>query len=326
MLLAISPSTPGIPASDLVDLCVAAEDLGYRAAWVAEVAGPEAFSLLGAVASRTKTLDLGVAVVPAMTRSPALLAMAAGTVSQLLGGRDFSLGIGSSSQTIVEHWHGAPFVPPLARVRESVEATRALLGGERGYDGSHVSVDRFRLASRPMGRVRVFVGALGPRMLRLAGAVGDGVCLNLMPPGAVPRQLAEVRRGAEAAGRELPDHFRVMARFHIVLTDDVESGRGLIREGFGPYFAQPVYNRFLRWLGHETEAAGISEAFAAGDRGAVAAAFTDAIVDGVSLVGGPAEVRSRLDEYSEAGVDIGALNVIGDLQAVRDGLGYLAPH
>lgn len=324
MELAISPSMPALPASDLVDLAVEAEGLGYRSAWVAEVAGPEAFSLLGAIAARTKTIDLGVAVVPAMTRSPALLAMAAGTVSQLLGGRSLGLGIGSSSHVIVEQWHDAAFTPPLARVRETVEATRALLEGERGYDGTYVSSQRFRLASMPDGPVGIFVGALGPRMLRVAGAVGDGVCLNLMPASAVERQLAEVSRGAEQAGRELPDDFRVMARFHVVITDDPDVGRGLIRGAFGPYFAQPVYNRFLEWLGHEEEAAAISSAFAAGDREALARSFHDALVDGVSLVGTADEIRGRLSEYGEAGVEVAALNIIGDAAAIARGLQALA--
>jgi probable F420-dependent oxidoreductase len=320
MDLAVSPSMPGFSAPELVDLVVEAERLGYLEAWVAEVAGPEAFSLLGALAARSSHLALGVAVVPAMTRSPALLAMAAGTVSQLLGGRTLGLGIGSSSHVIVEQWHDAEFAPPLGRVRETVEATRALLAGEREYEGAHVTSRRFRLASPPAGPVRLFVGALGPRMLRVAGAVGDGVCLNLMPASAVPRQLAEIRKGAEAAGRALPEHFRVMARFHVVITEDPEAGRGLIRGAFGPYFAQPVYNRFLGWLGHEEEAGAISSAFAAGDREAVAAAFHDALVDGVSLVGTVGEIRERLDEYAEAGVDLGALNIIGDPASIADGL------
>jgi len=324
MDLAISPSMPGLPASDLVDLAVAAERLGYESAWVAEVAGPEAFSLLGAMAARTDEMDLGVAVVPAMTRSPALLAMAAGTVSQLLGGRTLGLGIGSSSQVIVEQWHDSEFTPPLARVRETVEATRALLGGEREYQGKHVFSQRFRLASPPDGPVRLFVGALGPRMLRLAGAVGDGVCLNLMPASAVPRQLAEVRKGAAEAGRALPDHFSVVARFHVVITDDPDIGRGLIRGAFGPYFAQPVYNRFLEWLGHEEEAAAIAGAFAAGDREGVATAFHDALVDGVSLVGTVAEVKDRLAEYADAGIEVGALNIIGDGGSIARGLRDLA--
>jgi probable F420-dependent oxidoreductase len=325
MLLAISPSAPGSRADDLVGLVGRAEALGYSEAWLAEVAGPESFSLAGAIASTTTRIELGVAVVPSSTRSPALLAMGAGTVSQLLGGRAFNLGIGSSSQLIVESWHGAEFVPPLPRVRETVEATRALLAGERSYAGAHVRADRFTLATPPAGPVRLYVGALGPRMLRLAGAVGDGVCLNLMPAATVPRQLAEIRRGADAAGRDLPGDFRVMARFHVVLTDDPSAGRDVVRAGFGPYFAQAVYNRFLAWTGYPEAADAVASAFAAGDRHGVAAALTDEIVDGVALVGPPGRVRERLAEYAEAGVDVAALNILGSADAVSRGLEELAP-
>ena len=323
MRLAVSPTTPGIAAPDLVEVCVSAEGLGYEAAWLAEVAGPEAFSLAGAVARSTNALDVGVAVVAAATRTPALLAMGAGTVSQLLEGRTFSLGIGSSSQVIVESWHGADFSPPLGRVREAVRATRAALeGGD--FRGDHASTSRFRLAALPAGPVRLVVGALGPRMLRLAGAVGDGVCLNLMPPEAVPRQLEEVRRGASEAGRDLPDDFEVMGRFHVVLGPP-EQGRELIRGAFGPYFAQPVYNRFLGWLGYREEAARVAEGFARGDRSAVSGALHDDIVDGVALVGDPERVRERLEEYGAAGVGVGALNVIArDARGVLAGLEALA--
>ena len=162
-------------------------------------------------------------------------------------------------------------------------------------------------------------------MLRLAGAVGDGVCLNLMPPEAVPRQLAEVQRGAEEAGRELPGDFGVMARFHIVVTDDLDRGRSVIRSAFGPYFAQPVYNRFMRWVGRPDAAEGIAAAFAAGDRAGVAAAFDDAAVDGVAIVGPLAKVKERLAEYAVAGVDVGALNLIGDPDGIAGALAALAP-
>lgn len=325
MRLAVSPSTPGASATELVELAVEAESLGYDAAWLAEVAGPESFALAGAIASRTSRLDLGIAVVPASTRTAALLAMGAGTISQLLDGREFGIGIGSSSQVIVESWHGAPFTPPLARVREAVEATRALLGGERSYRGEHITAERFRLTSTPGGPVRVLVGALGPRMLRLAGAVGDGVCLNLMSPEVVKRQLAEVQRGASDAGRDLPDHFTVVARFHTMLTDDADTGRDAVRVGFGPYFAQPVYNRFLEWSGHPEAAAAVVSAFEAGDRAGVAAALTDEIVDGVALVGPGGRIEERLAEYAEAGVDVGALNLLGPIDTVRQGLVQLAP-
>lgn len=308
-----------------MDLCVHAESIGYTEAWCAEVAGPEAFALMGAIARATRRLDLGVAVVAASVRSPALLAMASGTVGQVLGDRTLAVGIGSSSEFIVGSWHGAPFAPPLARVREAVLATRALLGGDRDFAGEHVRVDRFALASPPSGPVRLFVGALGPRMLELAGAVGDGVCLNLMPPRLVPLQRQAVERGAAAEGRTLPDHFRVMARLHIVPTDDLAAGRHLVRSAFGPYFAQPVYNRFLAWMGYPEEAAAVAAAFAAGDRAGVAAALHDAVVDDVAIVGPIGAIRDRLDEYAAAGLDVAALNLIADASTVAAALSGLAP-
>jgi alkanesulfonate monooxygenase SsuD/methylene tetrahydromethanopterin reductase-like flavin-dependent oxidoreductase (luciferase family) len=99
----------------------------------------------------------------------------------------------------------------------------------------------------------------------------------------------------------------------------------MIRAGFGPYFAQPVYNRLLAWLGHDGAARGIADAFARGDRAGVAAAFTDPIVDGVGLVGSPDTIRRRLEEYAAVGVDVGALNIIGDAATVYAGLKQLAP-
>jgi probable F420-dependent oxidoreductase len=324
--LAFSPSSTTASAAELVSLTVEAEHLGYSAAWLAEVAGPEAFALAGAIAAATNEIDLGVAVVPATTRSPALLAMGAGTISSLLAGRRFDLGIGSSSALIVERWHGSQFDQPLIRVKEVVEATRALLGGERSYRGATVVVDGFRLLSPPVGPIGISIGALGPGMLRLAGEVGDGVCLNLMTTAVVPRQIAAIAAGANRGGGSLPDDFGVMARFHVALGDDVAASRDLIRHGFGPYFAQPVYNRFLTWMGYEEAAAALQAAFAAGDRAGVAKAFSDEIIDEVALVGPVGLIRERLADYESAGITTAAINLLGgDAAAIASGLRALAP-
>jgi probable F420-dependent oxidoreductase len=324
--LAVSPSVPNATADALVDLCREAEALGYAEAWLAEVAGPEAFALAGAIAAATERMPIGVAVVAAANRTPALLAMGAATVSQVGKGRPIRLGIGSSSQVIVEQWHGKSFARPLRQVREAVEATRAALSGEPTYLGETVRMERFRLGSPPAGRVDLYVGALGPRMLQLAGAVGDGVCLNLMPAAAVPRQLAEIVAGAAAAGRDLPADFGVMARFHCVVDADLDRARTIIRGGFGPYFAQPVYNRFLAWCGYPEEAAAIATAWAERDREGVAAAFHDEVVDAVALVGPPPAIRERLEEFGEAGVGIAALNILStDLGSPVAALRALAP-
>ncbi|NNC75015.1 MAG: LLM class flavin-dependent oxidoreductase [Acidimicrobiia bacterium] len=308
MRLAVSPTIP-VGAGHLVEVCRRAEDMGYEWAWLSEVAGPEAFSLAGAVATATKRMDIGVAVVAAATRTPALNAMGIGTVSQLLDGRTFAYGIGSSSEVIVEQWHGKIFASPLGQVRDAVLGTRASLEGDPEYLGASASMRRFRLGSPPLGPVPLYVGALGPRMLALAGEIADGVCLNLMPPAAVPRQLAEIARGAELRGG-IPEDFDVMARFHLVVDDDIDAARAVIRHTFGPYFAQPVYNRFLAWCGFPKEAEAILSGFATRDRDAVAAAMTDDVVDAVSLVGPLERVQQRLTEFADAGVTTAALNVI----------------
>ncbi|NNF69018.1 MAG: LLM class flavin-dependent oxidoreductase, partial [Acidimicrobiia bacterium] len=177
------------------------------------------------------------------------------------------------------------------------------------YLGAHASMRRFRLASPPIGPVPLYVGALGPKMLALAGEIADGVCLNLMPPEAVARQLVEIERGAEVRGG-LPDDFDVMARLHLVVDDDVDGARAVVRHTFGPYFAQPVYNRFLAWCGFPDAAEAIAAGFASGDRDAVAAAMTDEVVDAIALVGPLDRVRHRLGEFADAGITTAALNVI----------------
>jgi probable F420-dependent oxidoreductase len=327
MEIALSPSIPGLGTPDLADLCRFAEDLGYRHAWLAEVAGPDAFVLATAAAQRTSQMDFGVAVVPAYTRTPATLAMAAASVSQAMSGRSFTLGIGSSSEAIVSGWHGLAFDRPLTRVVETVQAVRAGLTGEGAFSGATVNMSRFRLATPPSGPVPIFIGALRPGMLAAAGAYGDGVCLNLMPPRVVTRQLEAVREGAAAVGRELPGDFGVMARLQTIVTDDVDQAHRFLREQIlGPYLAQPVYNQFLSWMGYPDEAAAISSGWLARDRKAVAKAIHSRLIADLALVGSVAEVRQRLEQFAEVGLTMAALMVLAPSRAtVEDTLRVLAP-
>jgi probable F420-dependent oxidoreductase len=327
MELAISPSTPGLSVIELADLCRFGEDLGYRQAWLSEVAGPDAFVLAAAIAQRTQRMESGVGVVAADTRTPAGLATAAASVSQLMDGRRFTLGVGASSGVIVEQWHGLSFVMPLARVRDTVLAVRQALQGSGDYVGPTLTMNRFRSATTPAGPVPIFIGALRPGMLAIAGEVGDGVCLNLMPPRVVVRQLAEVRRGAQEVGRILPPDFGVMARLQTVVTDEPAGIREMLRNQFlGPYLAQPVYNHFLAWMGYEEEAAAIAAGWAARDRQAVAAAIHDRLIDDLVLVGAVSHVRERLDEYAASGLTVAALMVLTPSRsAVEDTLRSLAP-
>jgi alkanesulfonate monooxygenase SsuD/methylene tetrahydromethanopterin reductase-like flavin-dependent oxidoreductase (luciferase family) len=152
-------------------------------------------------------------------------------------------------------------------------------------------------------------------MLRLAGALADGICLNMVPEFALPQVLGEVRAGAEEAGRD-PNAIEVVARLHVVMVDDPSMGRNLIRTVFGAYAATPGYNKCFEWIGFEDEARQIREAFAKRDRAGVAAGVTDRLCDAMAIVGDRQTVRARIRAYAEVGIDVCIVNPIADLSAV----------
>jgi len=242
-------------------------------------------------------------------------AMAAMTLSQLTNG-NFILGIGLSSPNIVQDWAGQPYNKPLTRMREHVELLRQMLSGQKTtYEGRTLSAKGFRLGGATVGEVPIYLGALNKGMLRLTGALADGICLNMVPESALPQVLGEVRAGAEEAGRD-PGAIEVVARLHVVMVDDPAMGRNLIRTVFGAYAATPGYNKCFEWIGFEQEARQIREAFAKGDRAGVAAGVTDRLCDAMAVVGDRETVRARIRAYAEAGIDVCVVNPIADPSAV----------
>lgn len=302
-------------ADTAVELARAAKDRGYEEIWMAEVNGGDSYALAGAVAQGLPGIRIGTAVVPAQTRTPMMHAMAAMTLSQLTNG-NFILGIGLSSPNIVRDWAGQPYDKPLTRMREHVEVLRQMLSGQKTtYEGRTLSAKGFRLGGVTVGEVPIYLGALNKGMLRLTGALADGICLNMVPESALPQVLGEVRAGAEEAGRD-PGAIEVVARLHVVMADDPAMGRNLIRTVFGAYAATPGYNKCFEWIGFEEEARQIREAFAEGDRAGVAMGVTDRLCDAMAVVGDRETVRARIRAYAEAGIDVCVVNPIADLSAV----------
>lgn len=310
-------------ADKAVELALAARERGYEEIWMAEVNGGDSYALAGAVAVGAPGMRIGTAVVPAQTRTPMMHAMAAMTLSQLTRG-NFILGLGLSSPNIVHDWAGQPYDRPLTRIREHVEVLRQMLSGKKTtYDGRTLSVKSFRLGGAPVGEVPIYLGALNQGMLRLTGALCDGVCLNMVPESALPQVLGEVRAGAEEAGRD-PSQIEVVARLHVVMADDAQMGRNLIRTVFGAYAATPGYNRCFEWIGFGDEARQIREAFAKGDRAGVAMGVTDRLCDAMAVVGSRDAVRARIRAYAEAGIDVCVINPIADPSSVPQILGEIS--
>ncbi|MGH7823076.1 MAG: LLM class flavin-dependent oxidoreductase, partial [Candidatus Binatia bacterium] len=294
-------------------------------AWLADAGGADPFVLAGALAASGTKLRVGIGVSPAYSRTPAVFASMSGSIAQLMPGR-FVLGLGCSSEVIVGRWNGVPFEKPLTRVRETVALVRSMLAGERSsFRGKTIHSEGFRLLALPPQPVPIYVGALKPAMLRVAGEVGDGVVLNLFPAKALPRMLAEVAAGAVKAGKS-PDGIESVCRFQTWVTDDAKRARGLVRRFMAGYFTTSVYNAFAEWCGFEEEARAMREAWAKRDREKTEAAFTDEMIDAITLIGSEKHCRDRVAEFVDAGLTTPMFHPIAaDAATARTTLEALAP-
>src|SRR5262249_11710034 len=183
-----------------------------------------------------------------------------------------------------------------------VSVLRQMLAGERvTFAGKTVRTRNFRLVSPPPSPVPIYIAALMPPMLELAGEIADGVILNFMPVEAVPRMLEHGRKGAARGGRD-PATIEVVSRFQVVVTDDASAARSALKHMMGPYFATSVYNRFVAWCGFPDEAREIEAAWRAKDRTRNVAAVPDEMVDRLAIIGSPAHCRERLAAFAAAGV------------------------
>ena len=277
-----------------LDVVREADALGYDSAWVAEANAAEAMSLLGAISQAAPHLGLGTGVLALQLRTPPLHAMAAATLQQLAGDRSVYLGVGISSPAVAGQWHGAGYTDrPIAQVREFVTLMRECLAGEAvTFEGDFYTVKRFRLGVR-LGehRPKIFVAALNEQMLRLAGAIADGVLLNYLPASLVPvvhRARARGRRRRGLRVRPLRrDRPRPLRRPRPQGPAELR-GRRRVRE--------PVRAR-----GFEHDVADFRDEVEGRERDAALAAIGDAWVDDIQIMGDAAHVRAKVDAYEQAG-------------------------
>lgn len=284
----------GVPLAEHAPVYAALARAGFTDLWSSEVAGADAFTPLALGAAWHPQLRLGTAIAPVFTRGPALLAMSAAAMAEAAPGR-FALGIGASSPVVVRDWNATAFQEPYRRTRDVLRFLRAALRGEmidQVYET--FAVRRFRLERPPATPPPVFLAALRPRMLRLASAEADGVILNWLAAGDVPRALAEVG--------ERRDGFEVVARIFVCPTEDAGHARAVGRRLITTYLTVPAYAEFHRWLGRASVLEPVWRAWATGDRRAASAAVPDELIDALIVHGAPHECRAGIGRYQAAGV------------------------
>jgi len=294
-------------------------DLGYTDVWSSEANGADAFTPLALASAWAPSLRLGTAIVPAYTRGPALLAQTVATVAAAAPGR-FVLGLGTSSDVIVERWNGLAFDEPYARVRDTVRFLRDALGGAKtDHDLTGFASHGFRLGVPvPEGGVPILVAALREGMLRLAGREGDGAIVNWLSADDV----STVAPIVHAAAREGSAPKEVVARIFVAPTTDRETVLNFGKVAIAAYLNVPVYAAFHDWLGRGEQLTPMWDAWKAGDRKAALAAIPDSLVDELIVSGPPEACREHIARYVANGVTTPALALLpfgfDQRQALRD--------
>jgi F420-dependent oxidoreductase-like protein len=305
----------GTTASEQLELVREAERLGYDSAWAAEAYGSDAATVLAWLAAQTSTIALGSAIFQIPARSPAMTAMTAATLDQLSGGR-FRLGLGLSGPQVAEGWHGQRYDRPLARTRDYLQVVRLALAHRRlAYQGETLTLPlpdgpgkALKLTIAPVqARLPVYLGAMGPRNLALAGELADGWLGFLYAPEHAGGFRGQLERGAARAGRDL-DGFDIAPNVQVHVGDDLAAARDAMRPFLALYVGgmgsreRNFYNDQARRYGFERAAAEVQEHYLAGRRQQAGAALPDELIDLVSLCGPAGRVRERLAAYREAGV------------------------
>lgn len=290
-----------LSAADQRDLAAEAADLGYQSLWTPNSAAKDVFELC-ATWYEASGLATGISVLPRQTWSFDELAAGAAGLARRTGGR-FILGVGSGNDQ----------TRPIGLMRETIDALRERLDST----------------------VPVYLGALGPQMLRLAGERYDGAALNWSDPERVAESRAEVARGAAAAGRDAAE-VRIHQYIRVCVDDDVPAARtalakmvlsyALARPGADP--TKGYRGNFAR-MGFDAALTAIERARDQGaDADAQAAALPDALLAKVGYWGAPTGARAAFIRLAE-GLDTAVVRIVAatrnDAEGVRLAMRACAP-
>jgi alkanesulfonate monooxygenase SsuD/methylene tetrahydromethanopterin reductase-like flavin-dependent oxidoreductase (luciferase family) len=285
-----------LPWHDLEQVVATAEQTGYAALFLPEIAARDAFATLNGLAPAAPAVSLATGVATVVSRTPRITAMAASTVAERSGGR-MILGLGTG--------HASPGA--LDELRAYVGIVRALLAG-RAVDGEELSL-------APVAPVPIWLAALGPRSMRLAGELADGVLLNWAPPERVGFARERIAEGARNAGRD-PASVEIGVYVRSCVGQGAAGDRAL-RRAAAEYATYPAYRRQFEEVGLG------AEADAAARAGPDGAGVPDALLDAVTLRGEAQRALARLEAYREAGADLPVVYPVASLEPVSSILGTL---
>ncbi|MQF69755.1 LLM class flavin-dependent oxidoreductase [SAR202 cluster bacterium AD-804-J14_MRT_500m] len=292
-----------ISTNDSIELAQMAEQRGYETIWVPEGMGQDAISQLSAFATQTNRIRLGTGILPIFYRTPTLTAMTAAGLDMISGHR-FILGLGVGHRGFIEEVHGIPFRRPLANLKETVSIIRSLLKGERlAHNGRVFNLSRGSLGYSTEFPVPIYIAALGPKMIELAGEIADGVLLNWAVPTYIEKAMERLEAGAIRAGRRVDD-IDVACYVRVASTGDVESVRAPLRRQILRYASMEHYLNFFAQTGFRDEAHAIGGYLKEGDREKASASITNQMQETLAVFGSPEYCRNEIEKRRALGIKL----------------------
>ncbi|MFC4469817.1 LLM class F420-dependent oxidoreductase [Streptomyces xiangluensis] len=312
-------------------LALEAERLGYDVVWASEAYGSDAVTVLSWLAGRTTRIGLGSAVMQIPARTPAMTGMTAATLDTLSEGR-FHLGLGVSGPQVSAGWHGVEFGRPLARTREYIDVVRAVVRRERvRHEGEHYPLPLpgpdgspgkpLQLIIHPVrAEIPVYLAAVGPRNIRLAGETADGWLALFHAPSHADDNLAQLREGRGERGL---DGFDVVASLPVSVGDDLDACADRVRDYAALYVGgmgsreKNFYNTQASSMGYEKEARTVQDLYLSGDPKGAAAEVPFGFIDETSLLGPVDRIADRLAAFAASGVTTLSVIPYGDTHEAK---------
>ena len=281
--------------------------------WVPESWGREAFATLGAISQVTNRVRLGTAIVSIFARTPATVAMAATTLDMLSYDRTL-IGLGVSTDAIVEQWHGIPFFKPTLRMHEYVQCVRDMITGEEvNYSGTFFNVRRFKLLYKPRRRIiPILMAALNRKMIMLSCAIADGVLLYLRPLEELKRTVLDIR----SATRRDRERFEIASIFiGAVSNSEPEKARQRAAKTLAFYVSVgKFYNRFLSRNGFSNEINQITEEYRLNGLDAATRYVSEGMLDSLTISGDSEQCLRSFERFCSSGISLPIIQVnpVGD--------------
>jgi probable F420-dependent oxidoreductase len=255
----------------------------------------DAFALATAVGLSTQRVALSIGPLAVAVRTPVTVAMGVASVAELTG-RRVNVALGTSSDVVVEEWHGRRRSPSVTALLDHARTTAALLRGDRSDGSGEVVTSRGYRLRLPAVPTTLTVAAFGPRTIRAAAAIADRLVLNMLTPATAGRLVERFHTAAAALRRPRPRTAIWLAAAVDPQPATLEQiARGsvgyLAAPGYGEMFAEAGFGElveFARRRPHPRE---------------LLAAIPSELISAVALVGTVDEVRARIDAYRDVGID-----------------------